>query len=102
MEKAVEGPILNSMEFGGEIIYRFYPRIRPGIDSRIDSFGDRYFTDWQNMYKDEVALNRLIARHDIRFMLLMPHDFATVREMPTIKTGWKMMWSDHKSVLIRR
>ena len=41
-------------------------------------------------------------RHDIRFMLLMPHDFATVREMPTIKTGWKMMWSDHKSVLIRR
>ena len=39
----MKGNVFNSYELGAELIYRAYPRLRPMIDSRIDSYGDEYF-----------------------------------------------------------
>ena len=35
----LQGNVLNTMELGAELVYLTYPRMRPSIDCRIDSYG---------------------------------------------------------------
>jgi hypothetical protein len=88
---------------GSELIYRAWPRLKPSIDSRIDSYGDDYLLDQHRMLTDEQHLSAFIDRYDVRYMLLLWRDFESVKDMPLLRqTGWKMRYADHKMVLLQK
>ena len=77
--------------------------VSSAIDTRIDSYGDRYFLDWRELFIDEQAINRFVKRYDVKFMLLLRPDFDQVRGMRSLKeAGWRTLFADHKMVLLGR
>jgi hypothetical protein len=98
----MKGNVFNSYELGAELIYRAYPRLKPSIDSRIDSYGDRYFLLQMELLAREQLLNDFVAEYDIRYMLLLWRDFNQIKDMAMITQHWRMKFADHKAVLLQR
>jgi hypothetical protein len=101
-DPAMVGNVYNSYELGAELIYKAYPRLKPSIDSRIDSYGDDYFLLHQRLLVDERLMNRFIADFDVRYILLLHRDFRTVKQMTSLQKTWRLKLMDHKMVLLER
>ncbi|MGH8746293.1 MAG: hypothetical protein ACREUK_07370 [Burkholderiales bacterium] len=101
---AVKGNVLNSYELGSELIYRYYPRLRPAIDSRADAYGRKYFLELLHLNRDEHALKAFIARYHVDYILLLQRDFNLgIRQMPDLRNdGWHIVFVDGKVVLLGR
>ena len=99
----LKGNVFNHYVLGAELIYRAWPRLKPVMDSRIDSYGDSYFVTVLDLLNDEGRLRTFLAAYDVHYMLLMRSDFDKVREMPLVyQDGWRVYFMDHKAVLLWR
>ena len=97
----IKGNVLNSCGLGSELVYRYYPRLRPAIDSRAYAYGRKYYQELQRLNGDERALKAFIARYHVDYILLLRQDFdAGIRHMPDLqKDGWRIVFADGKVVL---
>jgi hypothetical protein len=100
----IKGNVLNSYQLGAELIYRYYPRLRPAIDSRAYGYGRKYFLEIRGLITDERALKAFVARHHVDYILLLQEDFeAGIRHMPDLrKDGWRIVFADGAVVLLGR
>jgi hypothetical protein len=74
------GNVYNSYDLGAELVYRSYPRLRPSIDSRIDSYGDAYFQAHEQMLRDPSKLAQFVTRYKVRYMLLTLGDMQICQQ----------------------
>jgi len=100
----LKGNVLNSYELGSELIYRYYPRLRPAIDSRAYAYGRKYFLQMLRLNSDEGALKAFIARYHVDYILLLQRDFDQgIRRMSHMQdAGWRIIFNDGKVVLLGR
>jgi hypothetical protein len=100
----LRGNVLNSYALGSELVYRYYPRLRPAIDSRVDLYGEQYFVRLLALNTDEDALRRFVDRYAVGYILLLWPEFDQgIRRMPHIRDdGWRIMFADHKVVVLGR
>ncbi|EJL82657.1 hypothetical protein PMI15_02887 [Polaromonas sp. CF318] len=99
----LRGNVINSYELGAELVYRAYPRLRPSIDSRIDSYGGAY--TWLNgrLFQDDALLVDYVQKYDVRYMLLSHRDFRMVEKLPSWTSGrWTIRAMDQRAVLLQR
>ena len=101
-DPALSGNVLTSYELGAELAYRDWPRLKPSIDSRIDSYGDAYFVAHQRLFTDESELKAFLVAYGVNHMLLLSRDFVGVSRMPVIRTEWHVRTSDQKMLLLER
>ncbi len=100
---AMKGNVLTSYELGGEMIYRDWPRLKPSIDSRVDSYGDDYLLFHIRLLQDEKLLNLFLAGNHVDYMLLLRRDFDIgIRDMPSIKANWHIRLTDQNIFLLER
>lgn len=99
----LHGNVLNTMELGAELTYRTYPRMRPSIDSRFDSYGAAYNDANQKLFKDDVLLKAFVARYDVRYILMDGSQYDIFTHLPSWKQGeWRLYFSDHRAALFQR
>jgi len=100
----LRGNVLNSYALGAELVYRFYPRLRPAIDSRIDVYGEKYFLYVRGLNSDEQALTDFLERYRVGYMLLLWPEFDDgIRRMSRLREdGWRIVFADDKMVLLGR
>lgn len=102
-EQKPRGNVINSYELGAELIHRFYPALRPSIDSRVDSYGEMYFLHMLELLSDEREMLKFIDQYDVRYMLLLQRDFERVKQMEgLLRSGWKTRFADRRMVLLAR
>ena len=100
---ALHGPVLNSYSLGAELIYRGYPRLRPSIDSRIDSYGDAYFFAHEALWTDPQRLEAFVQRYGVRYALLDLDDWATVQRHHSMDPArWQALLMDSRAVMLER
>jgi hypothetical protein len=99
-----EGNVLNSPALGAELVYRFYPRLRPAIDSRSEVYGAEYSGRVLDALHDEPALRQFVERYRVRYLLvLLPQFEQGIRRMPRLQDdGWRIVFADHKMVMLER
>ncbi len=100
----LRGNVLNSYALGSELIYRYYPRLRPAIDSRVDVYGEKYFLGLLRLNSDEEALKAFIARYHVNYILQLQRDFDQgIRRMPHLRDdGWHVIFADGAVVMLGR
>ena len=102
-DPAMSGNVLNSYELGGELIYRDWPRLKPSIDSRVDSYGDDYLLFSTELLQDEAALDLFVEGNRVDYMLLLKRDFdLKLRSMPSIRAAWHVRLTDGRIFLLER
>lgn len=103
-DPAVKGNVLNSYELGGELIYRAWPRLKPSIDSRIDSYGDDYMRFSLALFQDEALLDQFLDGNRVDYMLLLWRDLreSRVYDMPAIRAKWHVRLTNGDMTLLER
>lgn len=92
------GPVLNSQQFGGYLIFRGIPSF---FDGRIEMYGNAFLAEAFNAENgDEPALSRLLARHRIAWTLLLPQSGAA--GVMDRRPGWERVHADDRAVIHRR
>lgn len=100
---AIEGNVLTTMELGAELIYRSYPRLRPSIDCRIDSYGYEYNEFNKALFYSPDLLREFVARYNVRYMLMDLGMFSIFQKYIGVNTHyWRIYYSDHKAILLQR
>jgi hypothetical protein len=65
-----KGNVYTTLELGAELIFRAYPRLRPSIDCRIDSYGLAYLEAQEQLLNSDEQLQEFVRRYDVRYMLM--------------------------------
>ncbi len=95
------GPILNSYNFGGYLIWRLYPQYKVFIDGRADVYGDTFMDeyyarawqgrgDWQG-YLDRYQINVVVMEAD-----------GTLANLLRAQAGWKLVHEDGVAAVFQR
>lgn len=102
-DPAIKGPVVTSYELGAELTYRWWPRLQPSIDSRIDSYGDDYALYHVRLLQDERLLDMFLDAWHVNYLLLLRRDLDLgVRNMPSIRANWHIRLTDGDVFLIER
>lgn len=100
-DPTLEGNVLNSYELGAELVYRAYPRLRPSIDSRVDSYGGDWTALNEHLFLDDVLLKRFVANYNVKYMLLTHHDFIALQKLPSwSEKQWVLRALDRRTALL--
>lgn len=99
----LQGNVLNTYDFGAELVYRAYPRLKPSIDSRVDSYGDDYYLLHRRLFTDDALLRKFTDEHNVRYLLLDLSDFIRLTQLSSWSDGlWEIRFQDHKAILLVR
>ncbi|TDF66208.1 hypothetical protein [Cupriavidus sp. L7L] len=88
------GPVFNSYNFGG---YLIFSGIAPVIDGRADLYGDKFVRRYMEAYSGKAeALQALLQEYKIRWAILEPTSPAVhvIRDLP----GWRKVHEDAVAV----
>ena len=102
-EPAMQGHVLNAMEYGAELIYRAYPRLQPAVDCRFDSYGAEYNKYLITLLYSDTLLTEFVQRYDVRYLMLPQSSFEKFLQQPAWTRGdWKINFQDHLAVILER
>lgn len=102
-DPSIHGNVLNSMELGAELVYRAYPRLRPAIDSRFDSYGPEYHRYILSLFKNDLLFDQFVQRHDVRYVLIDGTRYDDFTGLKSWQRGeWRIRSIDHRAVLFQR
>lgn len=90
----IKGPVLNSYESGG---YLIYTGIRPFIDGRNDVYGDDFLKQYIEALELKASLPAFLAEHKIAWTLLTP-DTPAVAMLDHL-SHWRRIYADKSAVV---
>jgi len=96
----LQGPMLNSYDWGGYLIWTLYPRERVYVDGRPDMYGDRFVDAFVRTWQAQPGWQTTLRRQGVRLVLVEPasglgHALAGA-------PGWRVAFHDKVSVLYAR
>jgi hypothetical protein len=93
------GPIFNSYNWGGYIIWELFPAYRSFVDGRTDLFGDEILKQYLQVWQVEEGFAEVLEAWDIRLVLVEPNA-PLARVLPL--QGWRTLYADEKAVVLAR
>jgi len=96
------GRVYSSDQFGGYLIYRFYPRMKVFIDGRSDFYrtGD-VVKDYLNIASVKPDWSSLLDKYEVNWMLLSPREALTTLALTS--GHWTSVYCDDTAqVLVRK
>lgn len=91
-----QGPLFNSYNWGGYIIWRLYPDYLSFVDGRTDLFGDEILDDYLSIWRAEPGWQSSINRWGIR-LFIIESNAPLARELE--RSGWLALYRDEMAVV---
>jgi hypothetical protein len=93
------GPLFNSYNWGGYVIWALYPDHLSFVDGRTDLFGDEILEGYLNAWRAEPGWEAYLDRWGIRVVLLEP---SAPLSLVLENAGWKLRYEDEMAVVLLR
>ncbi|SFB33278.1 hypothetical protein SAMN04515620_14417 [Collimonas sp. OK607] len=96
----ITGNMFNNYGEGGYLIYRLSPALKVFIDGRADIYGDKFLTDFLDIYSGKANWKEKFDRLSIDFAIVGKD--APIRQLLLAEGSFKEVYFDqHHSVLLR-
>lgn len=97
----LSGPLFNSMNIGGWVIWDLYPDARVFQDSRLQAYPAQHFRDIMAAHRSQERWNALVAGVDWAMLSVpRPNDLSGAGRFPT--TDWATVYFDDASEIVVR
>jgi hypothetical protein len=93
------GPLFNSYNWGGYILWALYPDYLSFVDGRTDLFDDAILEDYLLTWRADPGWEEVFARWGIRLALLEPRAPLVVALRAE---GWAPLFEDDQAVVLGR
>ncbi len=100
----LEGPIFHRMEYGGYLLWRFYPQRRVFIDPRIELYPTALWSDYALISSGAPEAGALLDRYGVRVLLLDTRTQAGLVEWASASGEWEVRFVDpaEESIVLTR
>ncbi|MFQ5942920.1 MAG: hypothetical protein ACE5JF_05140 [Anaerolineales bacterium] len=88
------GPLLNSYNWGGYVIWSLYPRYLSFVDGRTDLFDDAILEEYLDVWRGNDGWQEALDRWDIQ-LVLIEKDAPLAREL--LRGGWNEGFADDQA-----
>jgi hypothetical protein len=96
----MKGNLFTTDQWGGYLIYRFYPRYPVFFDGRSDMYGEEIMKDYLKLVNLEYDWKSVIDKFKIDWMLL-PFDVPLPAALKDLRE-WKVVYDDHHAIIFVR
>jgi hypothetical protein len=94
------GPIFNSYNYGGYLIWRLYPRYRVFIDGRADLYGDDFLNEFVEVYEVHVDPRPTLEQAGIRTVIVEAD--SNMARFLNAQKDWSLVYQDRVAVIFTR
>jgi hypothetical protein len=99
-ENNISGNMFNDYNFGGYLIYKLTPTQKVFIDGRADLYGDKFISDYLDIYSGKVGWKEKFEKFSIDYVICDKN--AALRQLLLAEGSFKEGYSDKfHSVLLR-
>ncbi len=96
-----DGPLLNSYNFGGYLIWRLYPTYSVFIDGRADVYGDSFMDEYYaRAWQGRGDWQKYLERYNVH-LVLMEKD-GTLSSLLRNHPQWRTLYSDQVATVFQR
>lgn len=98
----IRGTSFNTYGAGAYLIYRFYPEVRVGMDSRNDVYGEGLYAEYRKALVAPDSMQQMLRRLDASFVLLewsQQGMATTARTIQEAADGWRLVFFDDAAVV---
>ncbi len=101
LQNRLPGPIFNSYNWGGYLIWTLYPEYRVYIDGRTDLYDGPFFDQFASAYQvSNPSWPEALERWQIR-TVLVPSD-APIASALRLRPDWRQVYQDSQAVLLEK
>ncbi|HKN46879.1 MAG TPA: hypothetical protein VJ144_02805, partial [Candidatus Polarisedimenticolia bacterium] len=103
-DNGVRGNAFNTYAAGAYLVYRFYPEVRVGMDSRNDVYGSELYREYTRALADPEALAAFLKRIDASFVFLEWTRDPVEAALESLRTigGWRLLYLDDLVMILVR
>jgi hypothetical protein len=94
---ASPGPLFNSYNWGGYLIWALYPKYLTFVDGRTDLFNDEILTSYLSAWRADPDWERIFKSWGIKIALLEP---TAPLSFALQKAGWSVLHEDDRSIIL--
>jgi hypothetical protein len=91
------GPLFNSYNWGGYVLWRLYPDYLSFVDGRTDLFDDEILNSYLAAWSGQPSWKSLFENWGIRLVMIEP-DAPLVTVLQS--SGWQVLYQDSVSVVL--
>jgi hypothetical protein len=91
------GPLFNTYNWGGYVVWELYPQYLSFVDGRTDLFGDEILQEYLQAWRADPGWPEILARWGIRVALLEPNA-PLARALD--EAGWTSAYRDELAVVL--
>jgi hypothetical protein len=92
------GPIFNSYNWGGYLIWKLYPERRIYIDGRADVYGDAFMEEFLRASKGQGDWREPLRRYGIRTVIVKPD--SPLASLLLKEEGWSKAFEDSQAIVL--
>lgn len=96
-EQLPEGPLLNSYNWGGYVVWALYPDYLSFVDGRTDLFDDEILSAYLQAWRTDPGWEDVLGRWNIRLTLLEP---GAPLNKELLDQGWRQLYADEQAVIL--
>jgi hypothetical protein len=96
----ITGRMFNNYNYGGFLIYQFYPDQKVFIDGRADMYGDEFIREYIKIYNGAENWKPLFDKYSIDYALVGKH--APIYQLLQLSGGFAVVYQDKNHVLLIR
>ncbi len=112
-DSGYSGNVFNSYRYGGKLAYHLYPKVRITIDDRMHAYGEDYYREYQRFeaFRPDLLASgeEFVEYFDRRQLNLVVLDIRPMetwhlsgRQLALEKAGWKVVYRDSETYILRR
>lgn len=103
----IKGNTLNTYSLGGQLLFHFYPKIKIGIDSRIDAYGVEYARKYRSLIHGKYEpLRDFLETYSINNIIINNSAFKSMTKKGAYEKlkeeGWKLSHRNSKVVILKK
>ena len=92
--------MFNDYDYGGFLIYEFYPDQKVFIDGRADMYGDEFIREHITIYNGGKNWKDLFDKHSIDYVLVGKR--APISQLLQLSGGFAVIYQDRDHILLIR
>lgn len=93
----LEGPLFNSYDWGGYVIWQMWPEYSVYVDGRTDLYGDSILEEYLSLWRAEDGWEATMDKYGFRLALLEP---SAPISHALRSAGWQVVSEDRLAVLL--
>lgn len=101
-EQRPAGPMFNSYNWGGFLIWALYPDYRVFVDGRTDLYDDAFLRDYLKVVTARPGWEAVLGRYGVNLIVVERDSVLATFLESGASAGWRLMYSDDQAAVFVR